>query len=208
MFVRRLSRARALGAVLAMALVPAISSAAAQPTVTWIPDLVHSRAEFTVAHMVLSKVWGHLPIRDLRITTSGTSLIPTSIEAALNVEHLDTDNHTRDADLRSATYFDTLQYPYMTFQSTTIKPLGPSRFQLTGNLTIKNVTKSVSFPVDVIGHIPDSGGTRVGYEGTLTIDRRDFGITDDRLMQGVLFVGYTVTIGITAEATSPLPYVK
>jgi polyisoprenoid-binding protein YceI len=208
MFVRRLSRARALGAVLAMALVPAISSAAAQPTVSWIPDLVHSRAEFTVAHMVLSKVWGHLPIRDLRITTSGTSLIPTSVDAELNVEHLDTDNHTRDADLRSTTYFDTLDYPYMTFRSTSITPLGPSRFQLTGDLTIKNITKRVSFPVDVIGHIPDSGGTRVGYEGTLSVDRRDFGITDARLMQGVLFVGYTVTIGITAEATSSLPYVK
>jgi polyisoprenoid-binding protein YceI len=202
----RLTRACALGAMLVLA--PAIPVTAAQPAVTWIPDLVHSRAEFTVAHMVLSKVWGHFPIRDMRITTAGTSLIPTSVDAELNVEHLDTDNHTRDADLRSATYFDTLEYPYMTFHSTSVAPLGPSRFQLTGDLTIKNITKRVSFPVDVIGHIPDSGGTRVGYEGTLIIDRRDFGITDDRLMQGVLFVGYTVNIGITAEATSSLPYVK
>jgi polyisoprenoid-binding protein YceI len=205
---RRLSRACALGGLLALALAPSIPAGAAQPTVTWIPDLVHSRAQFTVAHMVLSKVWGHLPIRDLHITTSGTSLIPTSIDAELNVEHLDTDNHTRDADLRSATYFDTLEYPYMTFRSTSVKPLGPSRFQLTGNLTIKNITKRVSFPVDVIGRIPDSGGTRVGYEGSLTVDRRDFGITDTRLMEGVLFVGYAVNIGITAEATSALPYVK
>jgi polyisoprenoid-binding protein YceI len=208
MLVQSLARACALGMLLALTVTRMTPAVAAQPTVTWIPDLVHSRAEFTVAHMVLSKVWGHLPIRDLRITTSGTSLIPTSIDAELNVEHLDTDNHTRDADLRSVTYFDTLDYPYITFASTAIQRLDASHFQLTGNLTIKGITKRVSFPVDVIGHIPDSGGTRVGYEGSLTIDRRDFGITDAHLMQGVLFVGYTVTIGITAEATSPLPYVQ
>jgi polyisoprenoid-binding protein YceI len=194
--------------LLAVAAALTMRASAAEPTISWTPDLVHSRAEFTVAHMLLSKVWGHLPIRDMHITTTGRSLIPTSVYAQLNVEHLDTDSRVRDADLRSATYFDMLEYPYMTFRSTSIKPLGPARFQLTGGLTIKNITKTVSFPVDVIGHIPDDGGTRVGYQGTLTVDRRDFGITDARLMQGVLFVGYTVNIGITAEATSPLPYVK
>jgi polyisoprenoid-binding protein YceI len=197
-----------LGALLCCTLLFASSAAQAANAVNWIPDLIHSRADFTVAHMVLSKVWGHFPIRDMRISTSGTSLIPTSVYAELNVEHLDTDNHVRDADLRSSTYFDTLEYPYMTFRSTSIKSLGASRFQLTGDLTIKNITKRVSFPVDVIGHVrdTDTGGTRVGYQGTLVVDRREFGITDARLMSGVLFVGYSVNIGITAEATSALPY--
>jgi polyisoprenoid-binding protein YceI len=176
--------------------------------VMWQPDLVHSRAEFTVAHMVLSKVWGHFPIRALQLTTAGSSLIPTSVSALLDVAHMDTDNHERDADLRSATYFDTATYPYMSFRSTRIAPAGADDFLVTGDLTIKNITKSVTFPVHVIGHIPDGGGTRVGYEGTLTVDRRDFGITDERLMSGVLFVGYTVNIGLTAEATSALPYRK
>jgi polyisoprenoid-binding protein YceI len=176
--------------------------------VMWQPDLVHSRAEFTVAHMVLSKVWGHFPIRALQLTTAGSSLIPTSVSALLDVAHMDTDNHERDADLRSATYFDTATYPYMSFRSTRIAPAGADDFLVTGDLTIKNITKSVTFPVHVIGHIPDGGGTRVGYEGTLTVDRRDFGITDERLMSGVLFVGYAVNIGLTAEATSALPYRK
>jgi polyisoprenoid-binding protein YceI len=197
-----------IGAVLCAALLFASTGADAADTVNWTPDLIHSRADFTVAHMVLSKVWGHFPIRDMRISTSGTSLIPTSVYAELNVEHLDTDNHVRDADLRSATYFDTLEYPYMTFRSTSVTPLGPARFELTGDLTIKNITKRVSLPVDVIGHIrdTDTGGTRVGYSGTLVVDRRDFGITDSRLMSGVLFVGYDVNIGITAEATSSLTF--
>jgi polyisoprenoid-binding protein YceI len=73
-------------------------------------------------------------------------------------------------------------YPTMTFSSTSVKPTDADDFMMTGNLTIKNVTKPVKSPVHIIGHIPDDGGTRVGYEGKITIDRRDFGITDSRLM--------------------------
>jgi polyisoprenoid-binding protein YceI len=192
--------------VLTLVVIAATRTGAAATDVTWTPDLVHSRAQFTVAHMVLSKVWGHFPLHEMQITTTGMGMVPTHISATLDVAHLDTDNHTRDADLRSATYFDTDEYPFMTFRSTKITASGRDQFQLTGDLTVKNITKSVSFPVHIIGHIPDSGGTRVGYEGTLTVDRRDFGITDARLMSGVLFVGYSVDIGITAEATSSLPY--
>ena len=197
-----------LAAALAVGAVAGPSAGRAETTVKWVPDLIHSRAEFTVAHMVLSKVWGHLPIRDMQITTAGTSMVPTSVYALMDVEHLDTDNHVRDADLRSPTYFDTVQYPTMTFRSTSITPVDAADFTMNGLLTIKNVTKPVRFPVHIIGHIADSGGTRAGYEGTLAIDRRDFGITDSRLMSGVLFVGYTVNIGITAEVSSALPFSK
>ena len=197
-----------LATMMAVGTVAAPHAGRAETTTTWVPDLIHSRAEFTVAHMVLSKVWGHFPIRDLQITTAGTSMVPTSVYAMMDVEHMDTDNHVRDADLRSPTYFDTARYPTMTFRSTTITPVDAADFTLSGLLTIKNVTKPVRFPVHIIGHIPDSGGTRVGYEGTLTIDRRDFGITDARLMSGVLFVGYAVNVGITAEASSALPFSK
>jgi polyisoprenoid-binding protein YceI len=185
-----------------------LPTAARAEAVQWTPDLVHSRAEFTVAHMVLSKVWGHFPIRELAITTNGASLVPTSVNATLDVAHMDTDNHTRDADLRSETYFDTEKYPTMTFKSTKIVPVDAADFNMTGDLTIKNVTKSITIPVHILGKVPDDRGTRVGYEGKVTIDRRDFGITDSRLMSGVLFVGYPVEIGITAEASSTLPYTK
>ena len=114
----------------------------------------------------------------------------------------------RDADLRSASYFDVATYPTMSFSSSSVAPIDGNDFTITGNLTIRNVTKSVRFPVHIIGVIPDDGGSRVGYEAKLTIDRRDFGITDSRLMSGVLFVGYQVEIGITAEASSPLRFRK
>lgn len=181
-----------------------VTVGAAPALVTWNPDLVHSRAEFTVSHMVLSKVWGHVPIRSLTLQTAPNSVIPANIDAVLDVTHEDTDNHDRDADLRSETYFDIAHYPNMTFASTKIVPSGPDDAQVTGNITIKNVTKSVTFPIHVVGRIPESAGTRVGYTGELHIDRRDFGIVDNRLTPaGVLLVGYDVTIGLTVEATNP-----
>lgn len=179
---------------------------AAGAPVTWQPSLPHCRAEFTVSHMIVSKVWGHVPIRQLTLETASGSAIPVRIDAVLDPSHLDTDNHDRDKDLRGPTYFDVEKYPTMTFASTSIVAKSATSFDVTGNLTIKNVTKPVTFPVDVEGVIPDEAGKRIGYSGKLQIDRRDWGIVDSRLTPaGVLLVGYTVDIGLTIEVTGNDP---
>lgn len=197
-------RSLAVASTLALALLGASPS-----PIQWEANLPHCRAEFTVSHMVVSKVWGHVPIRRLDIETLSGSPVPTKIYAMLDVSHEDTDNHDRDADLRSATYFDVAQYPTMTFRSTSIVPKDAKSFTVTGDLTIKNITKSVTFPVDVVGVIPDKAGLRVGYSGHLQIDRRDFNLVDARLTPaGVLLVGYTVDIVLTVEATAKDPNLK
>ncbi len=192
--------------VLFFAALPLATAAATGP-ITWDADLAHCRAEFTVSHMVVSKVWGHIPVTQLTIVNDGRTAVPQKLDAVLLVSHEDTDNRIRDADLRSPTYFDIAKYPTMTFHSTSIVPKGPTAFAVTGNLTIKNVTKPVTFPVDVVGIVPEGSGWRVGYSATLTLDRRDWGIVDARLTPaGVLFVGYTVTIGLTVEAVTNDPW--
>jgi polyisoprenoid-binding protein YceI len=181
-------------------------AAAADVPVEWRADLAHCRAQFTVSHMVVSKVWGHIPIRELTILNSSHTPVPQHIDAVLDVAHEDTDNHDRDADLRSPTYFDTEKYPTMAFHSTSIVPKDSSDFTVTGELTIKNVTKLVTFPVEVVGIIPEGKGWRVGYSGDLVIDRRNWGIVDTRLTPaGVLLVGYNVDIGLTVEAVTNDP---
>jgi polyisoprenoid-binding protein YceI len=195
------------------ALLPAAlgwSPATAASTVTWMPDLVHSRAEFTVSHLVVSKVRGDIPIASMAIVSPSGSVVPSNIEATLNVAHEDTDNHDRDADLRSHVYFDVEHYPTMHFQSTKIVPDDGDDFDVTGDLTIKNVTRTVEFPVHVEGRVPDEkGGTRIGYSAQLHIDRRDYGLVDNRFSAvGVLIVGYDVTIGLTAEATTSDPSIR
>lgn len=175
--------------------------------ITWTADLNHCRAEFTVSHMVVSKVWGHVPVRQLTIVNTGNTVVPQRVDAVLDVSHEDTDNHDRDSDLRSPTYFDVAQYPTMTFRSTSIVPKDATDFTMAGDLTIKNVTKPVTIPVRVVGVIPDRGGWRVGYNAQLTIDRREWGIVDARLTPaGVLLVGYNVDIGLTVEALTNSPY--
>ncbi len=203
-----MKRFAALCAVLAVAGVAGPAGAA--ETLVWNPDLVHSRAEFTVSHLVVSKVWGHVPIASMSIVTPAGSVIPSKIEATLNVAHEDTDNQERDTALRSATYFDIARYPTIAFRSTKIVAKGPDDFDVTGDLTIKNVTKAVEFPAHVEGRVPDEGGgTRVGYTATLHIDRRDYGMSDGSLSAvGVLVVGYDVTIGLTAEASTADPSLR
>ena len=196
-----------LGILLALVASPILASAAAP--VVWETDLAHTRAEFTVSHMIVSKVWGHIPVRQLKIVNSGRTAVPQRVDVMLDVSHEDTDNHDRDADLRSATYFDVAKYPAMTFHSTSIVAKGASDFTVTGELTIKNVTKSVAFPMHVVGIIPDPRGFRVGYNGKLTIDRRDWGIVDARLTPaGVLLVGYGVEIELTVEAVTNDPALR
>jgi polyisoprenoid-binding protein YceI len=189
--------------ILVLAVFGASTVGATAAPVVWTPDLVHSRAEFTVSHLVVSKVWGHIPIRAMTITTDPGSAIPTQLSAMLDVTHEDTDDRQRDADLRSPTYFDIARYPTMDFVSIKITKTDADDFQVIGDLTIKNVTKRVSFPVHIEGRVPDGTGTRVGYSAQLHIDRRDFNLVDNSLSSaGVLLVGYDVTIGLTAEATN------
>jgi len=189
-------------AALTLALGSVALGAAGPAPVVWSADLAHCRAEFTVSHMVVSRVWGHIPIRALTIEAPAGSVIPAKLDAQLDVAHEDTDNHTRDADLRSATYFDVAHYPAVTFHSTKIVATGPQDFTVSGTLTIKDVTRLVSFPVHIEGQIPDGGGaTRVGYHGELHVDRRDFDLVDKTLTPaGVLLVGYDVAIELTVEA--------
>jgi polyisoprenoid-binding protein YceI len=179
--------------------VPSISRADVSQ---WTPDLIHSRAEFTVSHMVVSKVWGHIPIRKLVLQTTPGAAMPQSFEVVLDPAKLDTDQPARDEDLRSATYFDIAKYPTIQFRSTKVVVKDANDAIVNGDLTIKNVTKPVAIPLHIEGVIPDGTGSRVGYSGEVHVDRRDFGITDARLMSGVLFVGYDVDIKLTVEATS------
>jgi polyisoprenoid-binding protein YceI len=175
----------------------------------WTADIVHSRAEFLVTHLIVSKVWGHVPIKSLEISTDATGL-PTSLDVVMVPGRLDTDNHDRDADLRSANYFDVEKYPTMSFKSDSISATGKTSdgrtsFALKGELTIKGVTKPVVLNGTIEGRIPDSDATeRIGYSATTTIDRRAFGLDDARMSPaGIPLVGDDVAITLTVEATRP-----
>lgn len=200
-----------LSRYIALALASALGIAAglvpARADVAWTPDVVHSRAEFLVSHLVVSKVWGHVPIKTISLATDPRGL-PTAIDVVLLPGRLDTDNHDRDADLRSPAYFDVDEYPTIAFKSDSAAVLGAAvdgkpTFTCKGELTIKAVTKTVVLHGAIEGRVPDTDTTeRIGYTATTTIDRRDFGLDDARMSPaGVPLVGNDVAITLTLEAT-------
>jgi polyisoprenoid-binding protein YceI len=197
----------AFTAAIAAATIPLVASAAG--TISWHVDPIHTRASFTVSHFVISKVDGHIPIASMSLSSATGSVIPTAVDVILDVAHESTDNDMRDGDLKSPTYFDIAKYPTAHFRSTRIVANGAKDFTMTGDLTIKDVTKVVSIPVHVEGTIPDRHGVRIVYTAQFHIDRRDYRMVDASLTAaGVLVVGYDATIGLSVDATTDDPSIK
>jgi polyisoprenoid-binding protein YceI len=187
----------ALGLLLAAPLV-------ARAAVTARIDPGHSSAEFSVRHLVISNVRGTIPIREGSVVTDGTSTMPTALSATLDATHLTTQNDDRDADLHGPDWFDVTKYPTIVFKSTKIVPGPDGTFSATGDLTIRDVTRSVTLAGKTLGSTVDQRGRRhVGYEATTSLDRRQFGLTLLKESPGVgLIAGTDVAVTIDVEAIS------
>ena len=147
---------------------------------TWDIDPVHSDVSFTVRHMMVSKVRGRLGAFTGEIVTApqlGDSTVTATVDAA----SVDTNNSQRDGHLRSADFFAVDTFPTWSFRSTALREDGDGPedggWVLDGDLTIKGVTRPVSFALEINGFGPDAdGGTRAGFSANATISRNDFGV--------------------------------
>jgi polyisoprenoid-binding protein YceI len=168
---------------------------------TWAIDPVHSEVSFTVRHMMVSKVRGRFDTFEGTIVT-GPDPLSSSVTASVDLSSVNTGQEQRDAHIRSADFFEVEKHPFMTFASTSVTPDG-DRFLLVGDLTLKGVTKSVTFKLDVNGFGPDAyGGTRVGFSATTEINRSDFGVNFNGPIPGVpggVAVSDKVTINLEIE---------
>jgi polyisoprenoid-binding protein YceI len=151
---------------------------------TWAIDPVHSEVSFTVRHMMVSKVRGRFDTFEGPIV-SAASPLDSSVTASVDLSSINTGQEQRDAHIRSADFFEVEKHPFMTFASTGVRPDG-GNFLLDGDLTLKGVTKPVTFKLDVNGFGPDAyGGTRVGFSATTEINRKEFGVSFDGPIPGV-----------------------
>jgi polyisoprenoid-binding protein YceI len=142
---------------------------------TWDIDPVHSDVSFTVRHMMVSKVRGRLGAFTGQIVTA-PDFTDSTVTATVDASSVDTGNAQRDGHIRTADFFEVETYPTWTFRSTAIRPDGDD-YALDGELTIKGVTRPVSFALEANGFGPDAfGGTRAGFSATTTINRNDFGV--------------------------------
>lgn len=165
-------------------------------------DTSHSELTFSVRHMMVSKVRGRFGQVSGAITFA-EALEDSSVEVDIDVASVDTGAPDRDGHLRSADFFDVESYPQITFRSTGVKDLDGDTFTLEGDLTVRDVTRPVSFRATYngLGQNP-WGAVVVGFEGRVEIDREDFGLTWNQALEtGGVLVGKVATIDIAVEAT-------
>jgi polyisoprenoid-binding protein YceI len=156
----------------------AAATTSAAPTGTYSLDPTHSRIGFVARHAMVTKVRGSF--NDFTGTGFFDAADPSklSMDVTINVTSIDTRNADRDAHLRSNDFFDMATYPEIRFVSTGVEAVDEANFQVTGDLTIKGVTKPVTIDFEYTGTAMDPfGNRRIGLEGTVTVNRKDWGIS-------------------------------
>lgn len=166
---------------------------------TWAIDPVHSSINFSVRHLMVSKVRGSFETFSGAITVAedGTP----SVSATIDVNSINTRNEQRDAHVRSADFFDAENYPTATFVSTGVRPDGDD-YIVDGDFTLKGVTKPVSLKLEYNGVNPGMGqGAVAGFEASVVLNRKDFGIDIDMPLEtGGTVVGDKITVTLEIEA--------
>lgn len=163
-------------------------------------DAAHSSASFFVKHLVISKTKGSFNDLVGTFVVDEEDITNSSVDVTIKTASVDTDDEKRDNHLKSADFFDVEKYPEIKFKSTKIAKTEDG-YVLTGNLTIKDVTKEVSFPFEFNGFINDPwGNKRFGAEATLAIDRQDYNVKWNKTLDnGGLVVGNEVKIELHVE---------
>ncbi|THA25001.1 polyisoprenoid-binding protein [Streptomyces sp. RKND-216] len=160
-------------------------------------DPAHTRIGFVARHAMVTKVRGAFNDFTGTARIDGAHPEESSVELTIKAESIDTRNADRDGHLRSNDFLDMAQYPEITFRSTGVRATGDDTFDVTGDLTIKGVTRPVTVPFTYEGNATDPfGNSRIGLEGSTTINRQDFGITWNAALETG---GFLVSDKITLE---------
>jgi len=183
-------------AAAALGFAPRQETTTATATETFKVDAVHSTALFRVHHLGAGRFWGRFNDLSGTITTGegGTGL---ALDVTINTESVDTSNQKLDDHLRSPDFFNAKEFPTMTFKSTAVRPAGSGTFDVTGDLTIRGKTKSITARVEWTGTASMGMGKRCGFEARFTISRSEF-----EVMYGVEngMVGDEVDVIVGLEA--------
>lgn len=189
--------------ILSMAMMAAPTALAGD---VWKIDKGHSEASFQVRHLV-TQTRGRFTDFDGQIVADSAKPEASSVEFKIKVTSIDTDVEDRDKHLRSPDFFDVATYPEITFNSTSVKSSGKDTYAVTGNLTMRGVTKQITLPVTFLGTAKDPwGNERAGFETTITLNRKDYGINWNKTLdQGGFVLSDEVKVAINIEAIKQKP---
>jgi polyisoprenoid-binding protein YceI len=192
----------ALLSLIVALLIPAL--AAAEP-VAYKADPVHSKVGFTVRHFV-SPVDGRFRDFDGLIKYDAQNPAGSSVEFTVQAASISTENDDRDKHLKSPDFFDVVKFPALSFTSTKVVAKGANAFDVTGNLTMHGVTKTVTIPATFLGVMKMQKGEKAGFQSTFTLNRLDYGVAWNRAIEGGgAMLGDEVTVNVNIEANRQAP---
>jgi polyisoprenoid-binding protein YceI len=165
-------------------------------------DPIHSSIGFTARHAMVTKVRGTFDEFDGHLHLDATDPSKSTAKVTIKAASIDTRNADRDAHLRSNDFFAMDEYPEITFESTSVEPVDDATFRVTGDLTIRGVTRPVTFDLEYNGSATDPfGNKRVGLEGSVQVNRKDWGITWNAPLElGGVIVSDKVTLEFDISA--------
>jgi polyisoprenoid-binding protein YceI len=171
---------------------------------TYTIDPIHSSVEFSVRHLMLSKVRGAFRGISGTVALGAGSLVPTAVSAEIAADSIDTREAQRDGHLKSPDFFHVEKFPHIRFVSTAITPGSGDTFTIAGTLEILGVTQPVTLAAEAVGRTTDPwGNDRVGYEAKVRINRKDFGLTYNQALEtGGVMVGENIDIELQIEAVA------
>jgi polyisoprenoid-binding protein YceI len=187
-----------------IALVLSVAPAAAQ---SWQIDTAHSRAQFTVRHLMISDIRGDFGAVSGTVDYDGKDLTKAKVNATIDVKSISTRVDKRDEHLKSDDFLDVANHPTMTFVSKSITPGANGKFNMTGDLTIRGTTKTVTLELTPpSGPITTRGTTKIGASASGKINRKDFGVKYHEVMDnGGLGVADDVFIQLDVELIQRAP---
>ena len=184
-----------------LALAPVLALAA-----DWNIDPAHTQTSFAVKHLVVSTVRGEFGKTTGTVHLDDADLARSSVEATIDAATVSTRNPDRDAHLRSPDFFDVARYPTVTFRSTKVQKAAAGALEVSGDLTLRGVTRPVTLDVTISPEVKGmSGETRRAFSATTRINRQDYGLRWSKAVEAGPVVGDEVTISIDVEAVREQP---
>jgi len=190
---------------LAVLLVMGLAGTASAAVEKYKIDTAHSSIGFSVRHLV-AKTYGRFKTYDGTIAFDPADLKTAVVNLEIDAASVTTDNEKRDEHLKTDAFFDVEKFPKLTFKSTGVKPTNAESGVLTGDLTIRGITKPVELQYTILGQGVGRRGKQLGLEATGKINRKDFNVLwNHTLDTGGTVLGDDVTLLITVEANEDVP---
>ena len=166
----------------------------------WKLDKAHSSITFSVKHMVISEVTGSFKDYTINLKSGKDDFSDAEVQSTIKVGSLSTDNTMRDGHLKSDDFFNAEKFPEINFKSTSFEKLSDNKYKITGDLTIRDVTKNVTFDAVLNGTLKTDRGVLSAWKATTTINRFDYNLKWSKTLEtGGLMVGQDVIITLNLE---------